>query len=144
MQTPVHSKPPTSSSLTPSAHSLTTLCSSVPQRAVSCINSDMGITLGTNVAASQLPTPWPPLSPSLLAPASLWTRGLFPAMWHLWTSVAQAIHWTSPSSGMKPYLFQWDLKPSFGERIPFPSVSIFPLVISLSPRIPFRVHSAFL
>lgn len=43
--------------------------------------------------------------------------------WHLWTSVVQETDWTSPSSGMKAYLFQWDLKPSLGERIPFSSLS---------------------
>ena len=69
-------------------------------------------------------------------------RGLFPVIWHLWTSVVQK----SPLN----FTIQWE------ETIPFPmrseaqpwgedpfSNSTLPLVISLSPRVPFRVHSAF-
>ena len=57
--------------------------------------------------------------------SSLWTRKRVVSCYLasgtlLWTSVVQRVHSISPSSGKKPYLFQWDLKPSLGERIPFP------------------------
>lgn len=77
MQTPVHSKPATSSSLTPSAYSCIPLCSTGPQRVASCINCNMGIPHCAPIwqQASSQWMPWPPhWAHQSLASASLWTR----------------------------------------------------------------------
>ena len=147
MQTPVHSKPATSSSLTPSAYSCIPLCSTGPQRVASCINCNMGIPHCAPIwqQASSQWMPWPPhWAHQSLASASLWTRERVVSCY-----LASVMNQCGPESPLN-FTIQWDETIPFPMRSeaqswgedPFPK-STLPLVISLSPRVPFRVHSAF-
>lgn len=62
--------------------------------------------------------------------------------WHLWTSVVQETDWTSPSVGWK-HIFSSEIwSPVLGRGSLF---QVCPFSVNIpQPRVPFRVHFAFL